>query len=167
VVFVTLLPTGDQLGAVQDILIESPGQVRGKLQPPEIPGGPVEIVFEDGELRLIEMGREQLHEPPGGKLRVEKRRFGRVGQNPLKDLLQEGIGKGEAAVGANAEVRRQLHRKPPLHPFALNDDDFRFQRRGQRPFQDSCQELGEQLQPVARIELERLHGFVPRGCGQC
>ena len=80
------------------------------------------------KLLSIQMRGQQLHDGkrhdigiPGGRLR-------QIRYDTFKQILLEGVGKRELAIGRYAVVFGQRHGKPAFHSPALNDYDFRGKR---------------------------------------
>jgi hypothetical protein len=69
-------------------------------------------------------------------------------------LPEKLLRKGKRYVRANAVSLRDLLRKPATHPVALDHDNLRGQRSGQRPRKHARKLIGEALEPVAGVENE-------------
>ena len=55
-----------------------------------------------------------------------------AGKRPAENILHKGVEEGETIVGADTVTAGHLHGNPAFHPLALDNDDFRLQRRQRR-----------------------------------
>ncbi len=104
--------------------------------------------------RSVDTGWEQFHDFPGHDVRGKGGAFGKVGVQAGEKLLNERVGKRKSAVGADGVMPGDLHGDPAFHAFALNDDDFRFERGTEGGGKRVRQSAGKHFQTIAGMERQ-------------
>ena len=146
------LPGQDAVRPVDRVLVEDRGDARGELHAPLHRRARRQVAAELGELGLGEEPREHRRDgPPHRPLREHGRCRCRLAEHGGERGLDELARERELCVGPHAEAPRELHRQPPLHALALDDDDLGIAgRRGLRD-DDPRQRLNQRLEPVAAV----------------
>ena len=94
---------------------------------------------------------------PRQQIRRKSVRRGHLRHKPPQRVVQKRAREGERAVHADADVFRELQRKPAPHPEALHHDDLAGERGAERGRGHGSQFRGERFKPVAGMEEEAVH----------
>jgi hypothetical protein len=151
------LPVQHHVRAENQVLIKKVSQAAGELIAFEPRGVILQITPEACKFRIGEEGGQLSHDPPRRDLRIVSRRLPVLRQQGSEQLIQKGVGKRKADIGADALLAGQFHGKPAFHSLALDDDNLRRQGGGQRAPDAFSQGAGEKFQPVSDITFQACH----------
>jgi len=114
------LPAKEHLRTKERILVEGISNFFRQLEELETIRIIGQIVAQGAKLLTLKQIRQQAHNLPAHHLRRKSRDIGHIAQDVAEKLLHHRIREGIVPVGPDTKMRRQLHRKPPLHPPALH-----------------------------------------------